>query len=266
MKNSFIFLAIILILSGCNNPQEDTYPEKPAAEILQSFVEDFCLDPTAGEPVSFGVRVRGEGGGDWHIEVKGKVEGEDKVQVTLHQGFPAEPIGYYNMDISTLNKVYREDVTILTSMGKARASDIAPVEFDVTEGFTPGAEYWERLSLLTFHFWTRGQPEIVKFDKKYSRIVHGGNVVLFYYQRGLRSAWFQIEKGQHINEDPKDQINPFPSMFIITRGKAESKIGGLQQTIEAGEMLFVPKGITHEFWNPNDKPCEFILIMFGEGA
>jgi len=31
-------------------------------------------------------------------------------------------------------------------------------------------------------------------------------------------------------------------------------------------MMFVPPGVTHEFWNPHETPAEMIILMFGEGA
>jgi mannose-6-phosphate isomerase-like protein (cupin superfamily) len=106
----------------------------------------------------------------------------------------------------------------------------------------------------------------VRFNGATSRIVHGANVVVFYYEKGFRSAWFQVAKGQHVNKNPEDQTNAFPSMFIMLQGKAEAKIGGKQSTFPAGEMIFIPPNVTHEFWNPYDEPGEMILLMFGEGA
>lgn len=266
MKKSVIVFVVLLTVFGSSKTQGKINTDRPPEEILQSFVEDFRNDQFASEPITFGVRVRGEGGGDWHIVVAGKSEEEKKAVVTLIKGFPGQPIGYYNMDIETLKKLDRNELSVLTGMGKARSSDIAPVEFDVVEGFNPGSEYWDRLSPFTFHFWTRGIPEIVKFAGEYSRVVHGANVVLFYYERGLRTAWYQIEKGQHINKDTKDQTNPFPTMLIITRGKAQAKIGGVEKTIKNGEMLFIPAGVSHEFWNNDEEPCESIIIMFGKEA
>ena len=60
--------------------------------------------------------------------------------------------------------------------------------------------------------------------------------------------------------------HPFPSMFIMLHGKAQAKIGGKDFTFPANEMMFVPAGVTHEFWNPYDEPAKMILLMFGEGA
>jgi mannose-6-phosphate isomerase-like protein (cupin superfamily) len=261
-----IAIVLLLIVFGCNSTQDEVYMNRSAEKILQSFAEDFREDPFAREPITFGVRVRGEGGGDWLIVVEGKSKGDEKAAVRLKKGFPGEPIGYYNMDIETLRKIDRNELSVLTGMGKARSSDIAPVEFDVGEGFEPDPGYWERLMPFTFHFWTRGTPEIIKFAGEYSRVIHGANVVLFYYERGLRTGWYQIEKDQHINEDPKDQTNPFPTMLIITRGKAFAKIGGVEKIIQKGELLFIPAGISHEFWNTNEEPCEGIIIMFGKEA
>jgi mannose-6-phosphate isomerase-like protein (cupin superfamily) len=119
---------------------------------------------------------------------------------------------------------------------------------------------------FTFHFWTRGIPETVSFGKQHSREVHGANMVVLYYQKGLRSAWAQVEKGQYVNRDPKDQTNPFPTMIIGIRGKAVAKIGGKEITLQAGQMAFIPAGVSHEAWNPYDEPAEIILLMFGEGA
>lgn len=55
-------------------------------------------------------------------------------------------------------------------------------------------------------------------------------------------------------------------MIIGIRGKAVARIGGKEILVTAGQMVFVPAGVTHEAWNPYDEPAEIILLMFGEGA
>ena len=64
------------------------------------------------------------------------------------------------------------------------------------------------------------ESEIIPFGAETTRVVHGAGMGVLYYQRGLRSAFFHIKPGQHINADPKDQTNPFPSLFIVTGGRA----------------------------------------------
>jgi mannose-6-phosphate isomerase-like protein (cupin superfamily) len=262
---------------------------KSAEDILQDYVADFRHDPAAVEAVTFGIRVTGEGGGDWHVVASGrghqasrpKPAGEAELptkpapaqpkktpewDVTLKPGFPTKPIAYYVLDVATLRKMDRGELNALTAMAKAHGREVTPMDVDAMSGFEPDPDFWSRFVPLSFHFWTRGLPERVPFRGELSRVVHGANAVVFYYQKGFRSAWFQVAKGQHINKDPQDQVNPFPSMFIMLRRKAQAKIGGKEVTFPANEMILVPAGVTHEFWNPYNEPAEMVLLMFGEGA
>ena len=263
---------ILLTVPACTGAlllsvaQADEGKTKPAEEILQSYVADFRHDPAAARPVTFGVRVTGKGGGDWHVVVAGKKPGAQEADVTLKTGLPDQPAAYYELDLATLCKMDDGETNALTAMGRAGPDDVTPMDLQIMPGFEGDASFWAFFAPFTFHFWTRGLPERVPFGGELSRVCHGANVVGFYYQSGFRSAWYQIEKGQHINKDPKDQTNPFPSMFIMIRGQAEARIGGKQLTFPASEMMLVPAGVTHEFWNPHDEPAEFIILMFGEGA
>jgi len=239
---------------------------RSAEEILRAYVEDFRSDPAAAEPITFGIRVSGEGGGEWHVLVGGKKEANGSYQVDLIRGLPTNPAAFFTLDLATLRQIDGGAVNALTAMGRARASDPAPMDIGLMDGFEPAPDFFGRLIPFSFHFWTRGFPEVVDFGKKNSREVHGANMVVFYYQEGLRSAWAQIEKGQHVNEDPKDQSNPFPTMLIGIRGRALAKVGGKEVKLQAGQMVFVPAGVSHEAWNPYDEPAEVIILMFGEGA
>jgi mannose-6-phosphate isomerase-like protein (cupin superfamily) len=234
-------------------------------EMLGAFVEDFRSDPAASFPVTFGVRV-GEDG-IWHVIVEPAAEGQSRASVRLESGPPPEPTVVFVTDRETLTRIYRGQLNSLTAMGKARSSDFAPLDLDGMEGFQPDPGFMGRFMPLLFHFWTRGQPEIIRFgDKSLTRELHGGNAVLFYYQPGFRSGWFQVEKGQHINAEADDQVNPFPTLLVITAGRLESKIGGEPVILQKGEALFIPPDVSHEFWNTQKQAAEGVLIMFGEGA
>jgi mannose-6-phosphate isomerase-like protein (cupin superfamily) len=241
--------------------------ERDAGVILESYAADFRQDPAAAQPIIFGIRVTGDGGGEWHVVDTGKKrEGSEETDVALRPGFPKEPCAFYTLDLVTLRKIDQGTWNALTAMGRARANDPAPMDIGVTEGFSPDARFFETFVPLSFHFWTRGWPERVQYGSTTTRILHGANATMLYYQKGLRSAWFQIAKGQHANRDPKEQVTPFPTMVIGLRGRCEGKIGGKSITLDRQEMLFIPAGVSHEFWNPHDEPAEAVLIMFGEGA
>lgn len=267
MKDKWLLLSVFALLFFAFSAASASSVQAGSAEaILRSFVEDFQNDPAAAEPMTFGVRIKGKGGGDWQVAVAGKKAEDGRYRVEMRPGVPQEPSVLYALDLPTLRKIDGGEVNALTAMGKARASDKTPMDIEFMDGFQPDGSFFARFIPFTFHFWTRGLPETVAFGKEHSREVHGASMVVFYYQKGLRSAWGQIDKGQHVNKDPKDQSNPFPTMIIGIRGRAVAKIGGEEITLTAGRMIFIPPGVSHEAWNPYDEPAEFILLMFGEGA
>jgi hypothetical protein len=245
----------------------DAPDRRDAGAILRSYADDFRQDPAAGQPITFGIRVRGDGGGDWHVVATGKKKvGVEDFDVTLRPGLPDEPCAYFTLDLPTLRKIDAGAWNALTAMGRSRATDPAPMDIGVTDGFQPGPGFFDGFVPLSFHFWTRGWPERVPYGSERTRVLHGANASIFFYQKGLRSVWFQISKGQHANQDPKDQITPFPTMLIGLSGRCEARIGGKTITLDRKEMVFIPAGVPHEFWNPYDEPAEAVVIMFGEGA
>jgi hypothetical protein len=52
-----------------------------AEQILQTYVADFRQDPAAAEAITFGIRVTGEGGGDWHVVVAGHKQQSRQTEV-----------------------------------------------------------------------------------------------------------------------------------------------------------------------------------------
>ncbi|HEX8171343.1 MAG TPA: cupin domain-containing protein [Thermoanaerobaculia bacterium] len=233
-------------------------PRRGVREILQSYVDDYRRDPQAATPITFSIRIKDDS--TWHVVVAGKND------VTLHEGLPATPLLGFVLDRATLERLDRGQLNALTAMGKARDSDAAPMDFDAPAGAQPSDESVRAFLPLIFHFWTRGTPEIVPFGPTLTRPLHGGHVVLFYYQPGVRYGWFHLVRGDHVNADPRDQTNPFPTIVVVTRGRCTAKIGGKTTELRAGQMLFIPANTTHEVWNDRRQPAEGTLLMFGEGA
>ncbi|MEZ5892002.1 MAG: cupin domain-containing protein [Parvularculaceae bacterium] len=180
---------------------------------------------------------------------------------------PKAPTFFFTVEDSAfLNRVYAGELNALTAMAKAFSSDAAPMDIDAMEGFQPADDFGDWVIPFTFHFWTRGNPETVAFGPEMTRVTHGANLGVFYYQPGLRSAWFDIRPGQHVNENENSRDNPFPSMVIMIRGEATAIIGGEISTLKEGTMMFIPAGVSHEFINEGTESAFGFLFMFGEGA
>jgi mannose-6-phosphate isomerase-like protein (cupin superfamily) len=197
------------------------------------------------------------------------------MQVVLPSDGPAELVDsvpyvncdvVYTTDIEWLRKLDRGEVNALTAMGRARMSDTAPLDFWFPGEQESSAEVLSFLLPLTFHFWNRDQPEIIPFGEGLTRNVHGGNVTVFYYEQGVRTAWYQLESGMHINRVPHEQTNPFSSLFIMTRGNVQARLGETDMALKEGQAVLVPPGMAHEFWAEEGEYGELIVLMFGEGA
>lgn len=268
-RSGNILLAILAAAQAAclgGQPPGERASARAVEDILRSYVEDFRADPAAAEPIVFGVVVKDAAEPEWHVVVSGAPGPDGAYGVELRKGPPSSPSFHYATDTATLARIDAGGLNAMTALGRARMSDPAPMDVGFAPGFEPGEGFLARLLPFTFHFWTRGFPEIVEFDKERGRVVHGAHMVIFYYQEGLRSGWARIEKGQHVNEDPEEQTNPFPTMFIGIRGRAVVRIGGVERSLEAGQTVFIPAGVTHEAWNLYDEPAEIILLMFGNGA
>lgn len=223
---------------------------------LQSFADSYQTDALR-EDINFGIKVDGK---EWTVESK-------HGSVRLLEGAPASPTFVYVLDHDTLQRVASGQFSGLTAMGKARAGDPSPMQLESMDGFKPGDDFKAQFLSVTSHFWAKGDPEILKFGFDHARTVHGGEAVPVFYAPGIRTAWYGLLPGQHINQSPQDQKNDFDSVFMVIKGgTARMKIGGKELPLESGSSIHVRTGVTHEFWNPGTEPAELVMIAFGEGA
>ena len=263
-SGSFVFsllLAAGLLIAGPRPGRAQA--DEEAQSILERFVADYRTDPSVTEPVDFGVRVDSAW---WHVAAYPATD-EDPARVTLSRGRPPDPTFFFFTDLATLGKLDRGELNARTAMGRARHGDPVPMDIDPTdEGFVWTDSVSRTVDAVANHFFLRGQPEIIPFHRDVSRVIHGAHAVLLHYSAGFRSVWYQVDPGQHVNKEERDQRNPFPSLFIFLEGRGMGRIGGVETEILGGTSVLIQPGVAHEFWNPFDRPLSFLLVMFGEGA
>lgn len=262
-----IILKAFLLLGIMHHPNlysqyNETLSSEEKETILRNFVDDFAMDPFAREML-FGFKVDED---KWHMRIEKDSSG--KLSSSLANGFPNTPILYWEMDSKTLSWL-NSGLNGETATARAQANDPFPLRTRVTEGFPRYAinnELNDFLEGLRLHFWTKGLPETFILSKDVARISHDAYVVGLVYTEGLRTMWFQVDPGQHVNKDPIDQKNPSHSLVIVTKGKYMAKIDGKEVLFEEGHSYLIPAEISHEFWNPFENPTQGVLIMYGEGA
>jgi len=182
----------------------------------------------------------------------------------IRQEKPAEPTFYFTTNSATLRDIASGNIRAPTAMAKARASDRVPMDVAFIEGCELNKAF--DLREFVFRYFSANKIEKIMLGKQFARIVHGGYAIPLAYAKGLRTAWYCIEKGMIINEDPHDQTNPFPTLVIATKGSGYAQIGGDVYQFSEGEAYYIPKDVTHSFWTDREEGLEFIIIMYGDGA
>lgn len=191
---------------------DNSAPTKAAVEeIIRSFVEDYKTDRHATEKRVVGIQVP-EVDAAWTIRVTGKEIGHKKWEVLLEEGLPDIPTYAYRAEVEALEAINSGEMNALTAQAKAFSTDYAPLEVKEINGYTPTEDDDGKLNAFSFHFWTKGFPEVIPFRPSATRRAHGGSATIFYYEKGLRTGWFSVLPGDRVREDAREQAMPFPMM------------------------------------------------------
>lgn len=270
-----IFLNLMIPSFGQGNSvshiQEDKLMDtketlkKEVENIINSYVKDYQSDRHAREQRIIGINVP-EVDGKWTIEVTGKEIGAKLWEVNLKEGLPTIPTYIYRAEVKVLKAIYNGELNALTAQAKAFSSDYAPLEVKEINNYQPTEEEDGKLNSFSFHFWTKGFPEVIPFRPSATRKAHGAGATIFYYEKGLRTGWLTMMPGDRVREDAREQAMPFPMMGVLIKGTAKGIVDGEPITVSEGNTVFIPANVHHKWWNETDEPVELILIMFGKGA
>ncbi len=257
-----ILTIIVLCFFTLYSPKAYSQNDAEIKNILERFAQDYQNDLMFKIDQTFGIEIDKV---MWHVIAEAGNNNRAS-KVTIKKGAPEVPTFYFVTNLRTLKLMDEGKINALTAGVKAFSTDYAPVDIEVMEGYTPEEDFAGTVLAFTFHFWTRGLPELIPFGQHYTRGTHGAQAAIFYYDKGLRTGYGYLHPGQHANEHPKSRSNPFSSMIILIKGKVLARLNEIDYEIEAGKAFFIPPGMTHEILNPYDEPAEFILLMFGDEA
>jgi mannose-6-phosphate isomerase-like protein (cupin superfamily) len=257
-----LFLLIIFAITSCNNEQslqsEEVKQDINLNEVLTSLGSPFVkkIDKEYQAIVNFTIT---DSEISKHIIIS---EGQFQVYDSLNAGANFT----FKSSLEHYNKIIRGEITGFTSMGRANMSDSTPLDFEFHKPVTDNP--MNDLLFFVQRFFNPSPNDKVILSKENSRIVHGGHAIPLFYQMtdqiGVRSAWYQIEKGQQVNE-PGD-TNPFPQYFIMIKGMGFARIGQDTLRVKENEAYYIAPGLDHIFWTDSEKPMEMIFLAWGEGA
>lgn len=167
-------------------------------------------------------------------------------------------------DLDTLEAIISGKLTGLTAMGRENLSDDTPLDFRPNPDTPLNPAMMARLITFVQRFFNPSFPEKIELGREHARLVHGAWAIPMFYHTGMRSAWYELEKGQRLN-GPGD-TNPFPQAFVIIKGKGQAKFGDFTGEVQAGQAYYIPPATEHILWNESDDPLNLIFLAWGEGA
>lgn len=170
----------------------------------------------------------------------------------------------FTMGAETLQSITNGEMTGLTAIGRENMSDKTPLDFKLGPNTDMSPEIMAQFLRFVQRFFNPTVPEKIALGQSYARLVHGAWAIPLFYHAGFRSAWYQIEKGQRLNE-PGD-TNPFPQAFVFLTGSGFVKIGENIEEVEPGRAYFIPPGKEHLVWNEEKEPITMIFLAWGENA
>lgn len=235
--------------------------DRTTEKILKDMARDYRHDATV-EDFVVGFDVDGE---RWLLTAKRNESPPHKVE--LSSGFPDYPIAYWSMSAETLRRL-DSGMTGETATQRARADDPRLMFLDRTENFPAfmfSSEYWAQMMEFKVHFFAKGVPEIVPLGEEYAVDSHGARIAGIHYAPKLSVFWLHIRPGDKVNDEADMETNPFETIWIATKGKTKVLVDGKERDFEEGNVLFIPKDVTHKFWNPYESPMEGVMILFGPG-
>ncbi len=185
-------------------------------------------------------------------------------ELQLREGTHSEAEIIFTMSFETLGAIIDGEMTGLTAIGRENLSDKTPLDFKLGSNTEISPELMAQFLRFVQRFFNPTVPEKITLGQSHARLVHGAWAIPLFYHAGFRSAWYQIEKGQRLNE-PGD-TNPFPQAFVFLSGRGLVKIGESIEEVEPGQAYFIPPGTEHLVWNEGEEPITMIFLAWGKNA
>jgi mannose-6-phosphate isomerase-like protein (cupin superfamily) len=227
------------------------------ANILQELAYSYQKKVTPDSKLIIQILLQPDGE-SWSV-----VFGKDQ-EPLVYSGTRSDSRFVFLLSEDVLEQLHTGHLSPLTAAGRAHISETAPLDFKLGEGLTLTPEIYLELIEFSQRFFNPSTPERIRFGIEHSRVAHGGHAVALFYGQGFRSAWYQLEKGEQLNEP--GETNPFPQSFIFLSGQGQAKFGEDNLMVEPNSAYLIPPETEHIIWNENDEPLTLLFLAWGEGA
>lgn len=165
---------------------------------------------------------------------------------------------------STYKKIHDGELNAMTAIGRASIHDAAPLDMWLENGMTFRKIDWDYAYFTVINFFNSNPHNKLLIGREHARKIHGGHAVALYYTEGFRSAYYNIIRGELLNES--GEKDPFNQSFIIIQGHGYAKIGNDTLKIKANEAYYIKPNLEHKVWTDSEEGLSLIWNAWGNEA
>jgi len=81
-----------------------------------------------------------------------------------------------------------------------------------------------------------------------------------FQRRGIEVLWYVIPPGRGTGAFPPHRLGVEEHITVV-QGRLECRFGSDEAGLAAGDSLFFPADVEHDFHNPGPEPCHYFLII-----
>ena len=146
------------------------------------------------------------------------------------------------MERRVFDEVLRGEADFGALIGRSRMSDVRPINFQFLKP--------ERASVITdalkamITFFIPGRVKVKELSGRLAGLAHGAHPIPLVYWDGIRLAWYQVRKGEVVNEE--GERDPYPQVFIVLKGKGTIFIDETELELRPNTAVYVPINSIHK--------------------
>jgi mannose-6-phosphate isomerase-like protein (cupin superfamily) len=126
-------------------------------------------------------------------------------------------------------------------IGRSRASETRPINYNLLNpGNAPAAV--EALKSLGFLF-TPGRVKSLDLRRELAGEAHGAHPIPLVYHEGLRFSWYNVERGETLNEE--GERDSYPQLIVVIRGRGVLTLEEDAVELVPGRAVYIPVDSVH---------------------
>ena len=148
-----------------------------------------------------------------------------------------------NMEQATFKGLLSREADFGALVGRSRMSDVRPINPEFLKPERVSAAF-EVLKVMMNVFFTPGRHKVKELRGELAGDAHGAHPIPLVYWDGLRFAWYQIRRGEVLNE--AGERDPYPQVVVPLRGRGTIVLDGEEMELRPSTAVYIPANSLHQ--------------------